>query len=532
MNTFLTIFKEKKIYIPLLVNGVLILTLFFFVVLKVNSTQTMVSPDLSSWQSRYTIFQDGTWSANSTIFSPDENGENEIDLIYGPYIALSKGTYSVLISYSGEDIQTYEIHSYENDAAIIIDGQTILYPEKQTSKCRFSLSEAVNDLEVRVHYNGNGSIAIQNICIMADNYQQRMVAGYAIGLLIVISLILIIKRVRELKPAENESRTQTDRDRLTYFDSIKAIAVIWVFITHYVSIICPQYFDLWDTRPYSYILFGITGKLAVAALGNLMCMFAFRSSEENAFRYIISRYLYFVMAGMLINILYIAFGIYSSPISIPELLRVSLLMEDDLFPTFWCMRPFFAASVLAYLNGRNKSGIILIITQILLLWAMGCDWTSICMMGCLILPLDNNPQIKSLFRSRIIRMIILVAIFVLQKRPENTLTYYIYGITSLLFLIIVINSLTMQRVFQAPRLLGRIGKYTMSIFLIHSFVLKTFGKAALSLLGEGKIHLLIVLITSLAMIIVFAIILQELLNLWNRLVKESLTKRHHQEVPD
>ncbi len=282
--------------------------------------------------------------------------------------------------------------------------------------------------------------------------------------------------------------------RKTYYDFLKFCAIFIIVLTHFIDCFAPSLFRFWDQFPTSILLFGVSGKLGVAIFGVVMCVLASESNENNPLVYFLKRYLYFVICGILINTLYVIYGYSSLRVDIIEFLKLSFLLSDKLFPTFWCIPDFLIASCLAYLNGKYQVKIKGILFEMVILILCRQFWVAICLMGCLVKSIMKAEKCKRLFSHHSAKVLGCVLIFFAIKRDEGILTYFIDGFCVALFLIIINFSERTKRVLSAPVLLVWIGRFTMSIFLIHSFVfMMVKEKLPLSVYGEGQLTALFVI---------------------------------------
>lgn len=98
-----------------------------------------------------------------------------------------------------------------------------------------------------------------------------------------------------------ETKLTKKEGRIGYIDTMKLFAIFIVFVTHFINRFDDSYFELWHQGPTSWILNGVTGKFGVAVFSVALGYFAFRSREQNISRYVIKRYIYFVILNFLNN---------------------------------------------------------------------------------------------------------------------------------------------------------------------------------------------------------------------------------------
>ena len=275
------------------------------------------------------------------------------------------------------------------------------------------------------------------------------------------------------------------KSRLEWIDTLKLFAIFHVFLKHFVSRWHKEYASFWQNPPVSWLLKGVTGKCCVAFLGVCLGYFAYKNAEKNPSVYIVKRYLYFFICGLFINTLRTALhaiGLLNLSVEINGIWDAlgtvgleSLQLGRKLFVTFWCMLPFFCSSVLAYINGRAKVGLIGLLVQIAFCWILNQVWIAVCMIGAVIAVLEKEKYIGLIFSKWYIRIIATVIILIIIKRPETNVTYLIDGICSGMLILIISFFPGLQRGLSI-RFFSSQGKNLMAIFLIHTTVYNVIGK--------------------------------------------------------
>ena len=73
------------------------------------------------------------------------------------------------------------------------------------------------------------------------------------------------------------------KERITYFDTIRWIAAMFIFTTHFIAAFERDIFILWDeVFPINLFMYGVTGKLAVTVLGVVLGYLAFQKGKKDA----------------------------------------------------------------------------------------------------------------------------------------------------------------------------------------------------------------------------------------------------------
>lgn len=128
-----------------------------------HNNYTTIETSISDWQSRNITYDNG-WYVDESIVQTDET----IDIIYGPYVSLKRGSYTVKIDYTCDSDQSCVVHANNVSDAILKTGLSKLSRNQTSASFRFTLMDDIDNLEVVVKYNGNGKFRIQNIEIISD----------------------------------------------------------------------------------------------------------------------------------------------------------------------------------------------------------------------------------------------------------------------------------------------------------------------------------------------------------------------------
>ena len=270
-------------------------------------------------------------------------------------------------------------------------------------------------------------------------------------------------------------------ERIRYLDILKLLAIFVVFATHFVDRFNDSYVSLWHDAPTAWLLNGVNGKTGVAVFAVILGYFAYRSKEQNITKYTLKRYMYFLLCALFINSIYAIFGslgIFDDSYTAKEVILTSLTLGAEIFRTFWCIRPFFIASVISRLNGKAGAGVLVILLDMLILYQLTGDvWVAICLMGNLAAVLMQREKIMGIFRHIWIRWPVYAAAFFLVKRPESDIKYVIDGACAMVLILAFSESRIIRKVLDWEPLASQ-GKNTMAMYLIHVVVYRLAGMAA------------------------------------------------------
>lgn len=150
--------------------------------IKLNSDNYVLSPDISKWESRYLTNEAGLWFINEDIYNSQYLSET-IEVIYGPFMNLTKGDYCVLADYEVDNLQSIKLYAFEKENCISTGDELLLYPDARSVAYRFKVFDDLENFEVRVCYDGTGSLKIKNITI----HTYEWLALYQIFIILVVA---------------------------------------------------------------------------------------------------------------------------------------------------------------------------------------------------------------------------------------------------------------------------------------------------------------------------------------------------------
>lgn len=161
---------NKRFYFRILLFQALVcLGLFAFAMVQYKNSEA-VETSLFEWKSDYITFDNG-WYVDESIVQTDET----IDLLYGPYLQMDQGSYSVEIDYSCDSDQSCAITAQEGNDAFIKSGTARLSSRLKKVSYRFALTEHIDQLELVVKYNGQGALQIHNVAIRTNSVNMRKI---------------------------------------------------------------------------------------------------------------------------------------------------------------------------------------------------------------------------------------------------------------------------------------------------------------------------------------------------------------------
>ena len=184
--------KKKHIILGIMVLECIItvaLLINWYVAAKQTDTPVM---DMTQWQSNYCKVTEEGCCAEEYM----AEGKEEIDFLYGPGKKLKKGSYCAVISYETEADQSCLASANNSNIKYIRASTGILSKRSREVSYEFTLMEDVDNFELLIKYNGEGSFLVKDIYIVKNCSAQKRMAASAV--IIVLLSFLIIKKAKKL----------------------------------------------------------------------------------------------------------------------------------------------------------------------------------------------------------------------------------------------------------------------------------------------------------------------------------------------
>ena len=294
----------------------------------------------------------------------------------------------------------------------------------------------------------------------------------------------------------------TDSQRIFWIDTIRFIAMMWVFTVHFIATYNSDLFYYWRNGISQYILMGITGKLAVAMFTVLLGYFAAAksTSRPNLTEYTANRYFQFASPLLIVNSIIVLLAVINTRITcfaftynpdvhnVKNIISDSFLFNTQILPTFWCIRPFFISSVLIVVLNKEKCSILFQLLAMTVIIYSGYPWIGICIMGSILYKFINSSRYSKMrfFYNRFVQLAVFLVAAIMIKRQESTSTYVIDGIACALVLTIIFYNQRIQRIFSCKSV-SRLGRVSLYIYLLHVPIYSTIGKVVLSLASANNV---------------------------------------------
>lgn len=180
----------KKKYTTLILVD--IITIIMIVLLSVmgNEEKKGLDISMSEWKSDYVEIKNNQWKISSDL----ENNSEEKVFLYGPYISLSKGIYTLQVWYQCDENQSMLPYANGGNDSFIKATKSILDKNKNYETVQFELTQDISNFEVQFMYNGKGDYSISNISISKEgNWKKNIILCIGVALIIINVLIICHK---------------------------------------------------------------------------------------------------------------------------------------------------------------------------------------------------------------------------------------------------------------------------------------------------------------------------------------------------
>lgn len=272
------------------------------------------------------------------------------------------------------------------------------------------------------------------------------------------------------------------KHRKNEYDLLRVHAFLMVFLGHFnAEYQNNRYLQGTSTfgKVFDFIVHSWTPKFGVCIFCILVGFFSARVKKN----YIVKRYFYFLVAGLLINVVfYLRHRIAGlNDIAVSQVLVQSVLLDNQIFPTFWCIRDFFIGGVLSQLNGRARTGPFEVVLQILFFYMLGASpFICACLIGHLLKNYED--RIIAWIDNRTVQIVILVGIPLAINAIsywEGTNNYYLVnGIFACLYVRAFTNNATLRKIALKMTKVSSVLVCYMGMFLIHTTVYEVIGRRA------------------------------------------------------
>lgn len=114
-------------------------------------------------------------------------------VLYGPYMTISKGYYTVDIDYEADYENRMDVHS-NKFADYVVSGDVILKEQSTHKRFNIRIKDEVDDLELRVKYNGIGALRVYGITITENTTGIKTSAFLAFAAVILLTVCYLLRQ--------------------------------------------------------------------------------------------------------------------------------------------------------------------------------------------------------------------------------------------------------------------------------------------------------------------------------------------------
>jgi len=271
----------------------LLLILLAICMRKVNSFDYTVSPTVETWESRYIAYDNG-WYIDADIYNLQQL-EEEIEVIYGPFMPINEGNYYLKVDYETESVQNIRLYSFENEDKITTDGNLMLLSESEEYIVPFNISQNLENFEVRLKYNGEGYFKIKNISILNKEW-----ITYYYMMIAIIILFMVMVCFGFVYCIYGKNDDSQEAKRVKWIDFARGLGIILASLGHFGGF------------AGSWFIYGFHMPLFFMISGYLFKEKPFKDFVVNLLKRYIWPYILFCFLNSLLRIPYCMRGIWSA----------------------------------------------------------------------------------------------------------------------------------------------------------------------------------------------------------------------------
>lgn len=160
------------------------------IVFLVGFESKTINVNINDWNSGVTSYDDG-WTVSPEDFG---EGEESINMLYGPNIHLDRGSYTATIEYLTDEKQEVQAYAAYPNESFVRGGKGFLRNSSNTMTYKFDVMHSIDNFELLFKYNGQGNTYIRNISITTNSLMTRRMVFKLGALFVLINLIIIFKK--------------------------------------------------------------------------------------------------------------------------------------------------------------------------------------------------------------------------------------------------------------------------------------------------------------------------------------------------
>lgn len=177
---------RKHIKKILIIEFLVLAAYLVFAAIKCNDEQTRLDIPLEAWKSDHVKFQDGEWYVNPELLETD----HMTTFLYGPYVEVPKGDYTVTVCYECDSDQNFQPFVYETNKGYVKSSVMKLDQAADIVSCDFRVTEDIDNFQLTFWYNGEGELSISGISIDRNHNDVKRSVVILFILLMLINLII------------------------------------------------------------------------------------------------------------------------------------------------------------------------------------------------------------------------------------------------------------------------------------------------------------------------------------------------------